>query len=191
MMAGVEEMVDSIHDELRKPSEAAAQTSKIAAKLRSKKQRSSLRRKAELVPIGANFAFDRFRAGSPNYLILIWLFGGPDRDRTDDLFHAMEARSQLRHRPTCCGDATFLLSPLEPHSSNFRGPAQATPIARANAFSFSAFSFRPGIELEEPAISRGRSSHAGRRQSSGQSPAYQSFPEPLPLADVETAWSRV
>ena len=31
------------------------------------------------------------------------LLGGPDRDRTDDLFHAMEARSQLRHRPTCCG----------------------------------------------------------------------------------------
>ena len=28
------------------------------------------------------------------------LFGGPGRDRTDDLFHAMEARSQLRHRPT-------------------------------------------------------------------------------------------
>ena len=28
------------------------------------------------------------------------LVGGPDRDRTDDLFHAMEARSQLRHRPT-------------------------------------------------------------------------------------------
>jgi hypothetical protein len=25
--------------------------------------------------------------------------GGPGRDRTDDLFHAMEARSQLRHRP--------------------------------------------------------------------------------------------
>ena len=31
---------------------------------------------------------------------MIELFGGPDRDRTDDLFHAMEARSQLRHRPT-------------------------------------------------------------------------------------------
>ena len=30
-------------------------------------------------------------------------FGGPDRDRTDDLFHAMEARSQLRHRPTLVG----------------------------------------------------------------------------------------
>ena len=29
-----------------------------------------------------------------------WEFGGPGRDRTDDLFHAMEARSQLRHRPT-------------------------------------------------------------------------------------------
>src|ERR1700721_1464210 len=33
-------------------------------------------------------------------LILKGLFGGPGRDRTDDLFHAMEARSQLRHRPT-------------------------------------------------------------------------------------------
>ncbi len=30
-------------------------------------------------------------------------FGGPGRDRTDDLFHAMEARSQLRHRPTVWG----------------------------------------------------------------------------------------
>ncbi len=38
---------------------------------------------------------------------VVEIFGGPDRDRTDDLFHAMEARSQLRHRPTlfivnCC-----------------------------------------------------------------------------------------
>jgi hypothetical protein len=46
------------------------------------------------------------------------LIGGPDRDRTDDLFHAMEARSQLRHRPTCCRDATLLLSPLGSDSSN-------------------------------------------------------------------------
>ena len=46
------------------------------------------------------------------------IFGGPDRDRTDDLFHAMEARSQLRHRPTCCRDATFLLSPLGEVVSN-------------------------------------------------------------------------
>jgi hypothetical protein len=35
--------------------------------------------------------------------------GGPGRDRTDDLFHAMEARSQLRHRPTC-GDTTGSLA---------------------------------------------------------------------------------
>jgi hypothetical protein len=28
------------------------------------------------------------------------MIGGPGRDRTGDLFHAMEARSQLRHRPT-------------------------------------------------------------------------------------------
>jgi hypothetical protein len=31
------------------------------------------------------------------------MIGGPGRDRTDDLFHAMEARSQLRHRPTLEG----------------------------------------------------------------------------------------
>ena len=35
--------------------------------------------------------------------------GGPGRDRTDDLFHAMEARSQLRHRPTL-EDATHPFS---------------------------------------------------------------------------------
>ncbi len=29
-------------------------------------------------------------------------FGGPEGIRTLDLFHAMEARSQLRHRPTPC-----------------------------------------------------------------------------------------
>jgi hypothetical protein len=32
--------------------------------------------------------------------------GGPGRVRTDDLFHAMEARSQLRHRPT--GEETMI-----------------------------------------------------------------------------------
>src|SRR5436190_11034752 len=31
---------------------------------------------------------------------VVGILGGPGRDRTDDLFHAMEARSQLRHRPT-------------------------------------------------------------------------------------------
>ncbi len=38
---------------------------------------------------------------------LLSLFGGPDRDRTDDLFHAMEARSQLRHRPTLRKDSIY------------------------------------------------------------------------------------
>ena len=36
-------------------------------------------------------------------------FGGPGRDRTDDLFHAMEARSQLRHRPTVVGQSNSRL----------------------------------------------------------------------------------
>jgi hypothetical protein len=34
---------------------------------------------------------------------VIGKIGGPGRDRTDDLFHAMEARSQLRHRPIRTG----------------------------------------------------------------------------------------
>ena len=38
---------------------------------------------------------------------MLELFGGPDRDRTDDLFHAMEARSQLRHRPTLRKDSLY------------------------------------------------------------------------------------
>jgi hypothetical protein len=40
---------------------------------------------------------------------MIEIIGGPDRDRTDDLFHAMEARSQLRHRPTLGGLIYFRL----------------------------------------------------------------------------------
>ena len=38
---------------------------------------------------------------------MIEIIGGPDRDRTDDLFHAMEARSQLRHRPTLMKDSSY------------------------------------------------------------------------------------
>jgi hypothetical protein len=41
--------------------------------------------------------------------------GGPGRDRTDDLFHAMEARSQLRHRPTYLG-FSYLGRVRIPHS---------------------------------------------------------------------------
>ncbi len=44
------------------------------------------------------------------------MIGGPDRDRTDDLFHAMEARSQLRHRPTL--RVYILFCPAPPESSN-------------------------------------------------------------------------
>jgi hypothetical protein len=39
---------------------------------------------------------------------MIEIIGGPDRDRTGDLFHAMEARSQLRHRPTSVRIPAFL-----------------------------------------------------------------------------------
>ena len=48
-------------------------------------------------------------------------FGGPGRDRTDDLFHAMEARSQLRHRPTSGktrGIELLQFSPTFPGESN-------------------------------------------------------------------------
>ena len=55
---------------------------------------------------------------------MLEIFGGPDRDRTDDLFHAMEARSQLRHRPTM---PTFLFSLSRSGSSNVRDPMRPTP----------------------------------------------------------------
>jgi hypothetical protein len=48
---------------------------------------------------------------------MIEMIGGPDRDRTDDLFHAMEARSQLRHRPTLL-EGLVLFSATREHSSN-------------------------------------------------------------------------
>ena len=38
---------------------------------------------------------------------MLEIIGGPDRDRTGDLFHAMEARSQLRHRPTLRKDSLY------------------------------------------------------------------------------------
>jgi hypothetical protein len=37
-------------------------------------------------------------------------FGGPGEIRTHDLFHAMEARSQLRHRPLLGGSRTTYAS---------------------------------------------------------------------------------
>jgi hypothetical protein len=45
---------------------------------------------------------------------MLEMIGGPDRDRTDDLFHAMEARSQLRHRPTSRLILAGLAHPVKP-----------------------------------------------------------------------------
>lgn len=53
MPEDVVDMVDSIHGELRKPSAEAAETSRIAARLRAKGRRRSVRKSAELAPIGA------------------------------------------------------------------------------------------------------------------------------------------
>ena len=44
--------------------------------------------------------FPAGRDAPARFCCLLRRNGGPGRDRTDDLFHAMEARSQLRHRPT-------------------------------------------------------------------------------------------
>jgi hypothetical protein len=40
--------------------------------------------------------------GQPGKCKCMKRFGGPEGIRTLDLFHAMEARSQLRHRPSEC-----------------------------------------------------------------------------------------
>ena len=47
----------------------------------------------------------------------------------------MEARSQLRHRPTCCRDRTLLLSPLRRYSSIGVNPGAPSCLlaARPNA----------------------------------------------------------
>lgn len=51
---GVREMVDSIHGVLRKPSSETEKTRKIAANLRAKNQRGSVRKNAKSAPSGAN-----------------------------------------------------------------------------------------------------------------------------------------
>ena len=43
-------------------------------------------------------------------------FGGARRDRTDDLFHAMEALSQLSYGPTCPGLRRKRLARLAPET---------------------------------------------------------------------------
>src|SRR5947207_15607492 len=66
---------------------------------------------------------------------VVGLLGGPGRDRTDDLFHAMEARSQLRHRPTLVGSTTSILAHTygivklrSAHSSSGEEPAMGRAI---------------------------------------------------------------
>jgi hypothetical protein len=76
--------------------------------------RHGIARRSKLVHYQISTAMDTKRSrgrqlGFANLLICKGgIFGGPDRDRTDDLFHAMEARSQLRHRPTK-GRTSFIL----------------------------------------------------------------------------------
>ena len=53
--------------------------------------------------------------------------GGPGRDRTDDLFHAMEARSQLRHRPIF-EDTNFRAWNLYYSRRGFDDSQRASPI---------------------------------------------------------------
>ncbi len=66
---------------------------------------------------------------------MLEIFGGPDRDRTDDLFHAMEARSQLRHRPTLREDNLY---------SQGCGPWSQT----LHELHFAAVASRPHLQAE-------------------------------------------
>jgi hypothetical protein len=75
------------------------------------------RGKILLNDLGSNLGSEVTRGKIQSAAKLLKGFGGPGRDRTDDLFHAMEARSQLRHRPTR-RRTTSILSPLVPDSSN-------------------------------------------------------------------------
>ncbi len=82
---------------------------RVAWKCGFKAEQGGGKRRCRRESPNAYFAFDTKRhqiterrefSASGICLIYMGLLGGPDRDRTDDLFHAMEARSQLRHRPT-------------------------------------------------------------------------------------------
>ncbi len=68
---------------------------------------------------------------------VVGVIGGPDRDRTDDLFHAMEARSQLRHRPTHDGDNSLILAAtsqfVKPVASCFQRSRLSVPAATGMA----------------------------------------------------------
>jgi hypothetical protein len=65
---------------------------------------------------------------------MIEMIGGPDRDRTDDLFHAMEARSQLRHRPTLRKDSFYSGRECD-ISQRARELISPLPVSKANRVS--------------------------------------------------------
>ena len=72
---------------------AASEKTRESRRICAKKQRRPVH-KSKLTPIHTEIAFGRIRRISYKCLILIGLFGGPGRDRTDDLFHAMEEERQ-------------------------------------------------------------------------------------------------
>ncbi len=80
-------------------------------------------------------SLDRFRSGRPGFRReYVCALGGPDRDRTGDLFHAMEARSQLRHRPTLRKDIFYSqgCGPLSQTSCRF----SASRLPRSGLYSW-------------------------------------------------------
>ena len=55
---------------------------------------------------------------------MLEIFGGPDRDRTDDLFHAMEARSLP------CADCSEVTRKSAPFEFSFPSPKFKPPVRR-------------------------------------------------------------
>jgi PhzF family phenazine biosynthesis protein len=81
------------------------------------------------------------------------MFGGPGRDRTDDLFHAMEARSQLRHRPTSRKEGSIIVADCgstvkrEQLSAESQKLFMRTPIFQLDAFTSRRFAGNPAAVM--------------------------------------------
>ena len=97
------------------------------------------------------------------------LIGGPDRDRTGDLFHAMEARSQLRHRPTPGKDLSILPA-MRAQVKHPRGRAAVgwiISMRQPRSFGIASFSScrkrmkSQGIVVRHARKSRNKASHRG------------------------------
>ena len=80
------------------------------------------------------FAANLLPNARKGFRYVVELFGGPDRDRTDDLFHAMEARSQLRHRPTLRKDSFYSGRQLN-ISQRQRELIHPAPVSKSNRVS--------------------------------------------------------